>query len=136
MKLTFTIQIDTDDKNVIVQQTTPSTPVIQAVADCTQEKNEVVNSLKPTEVKPIIEENAQEEKQEEEAKPIKRGRPLGRKNANSKDKLKYKTIEPLPDDQLIPADFDSRYVTITKEDKVPRCCYEPLCFKKNDTRPI
>ena len=93
MKLTFTIQIDTDDKNVIVQQTTPATPVIQAVADCTQEKKEVVNSLKPTEVKPIIEENAQEEKQEEEAKPIKRGRPLGRKNANSKDKLKYKTIK-------------------------------------------
>lgn len=121
MKLTFTIQIDTDDKNVIVQQTTPATPVIQAVADCTQEKNEVVNSLKPTEVKPIIEENAKEEKQEEEAKPIKRGRLSGRKNANSKDKLNYKTIEPLPDDQLIPADFDSRYVTITKEDKVPRC---------------
>lgn len=136
MKLTFTIQIDTDDKNVIVQQTTPATPVIQAVADCTQEKKEVVNSLKPTEVKPIIEENAQEEKQEEEAKPIKRGRLPGGKNANSKDKLKYKTIEPLPDDQLIPADFDSRYVTITKEDKVPRCWIEPLCFKKNDTRPI
>lgn len=136
MKLTFTIQIDTDDNNVIVQQTTPSTPVIQAVADCTQEKNEVVNSLKPTEVKPIIEENAQEEKQEEEVKPVKRGRLSGRKNANSKGKLKYKTIEPLPDDQLIPADFDSRYVTITKEDKVPRCWIEPLCFKKNDTRPI
>lgn len=136
MKLTFTIQIDTDDKNVIVQQTTPSTPVIQAVADCTQEKNEVVNSLKPTEVKPIIEENAQEEKQEEEVKPVKRDRPSGRKNANSKAKLNYKIIEPLPDDQLIPADFDSRYVTITKEDKVPRCWIEPLCFKKNDTRPI
>lgn len=120
MKITFTIQIDTDDNNVIVQQTTPATPVIQAVADCTQEKEGVVNSLKPTEVKPIIEENVEEEKQEE-VKPIKRGRPLGRKNANSKDKLKYKTIEPLPDDQLIPADFDSRYVTITKEDKVPRC---------------
>lgn len=136
MKITFTIQIDTDANNVIVQQTTPSTPVIQAVADCTQEKNEVVNSLKPTEVKPIIEENAKEEKQEEEVKPVKRGRLSGRKNANSKDKLKYKTIEPLPDDQLIPADFDSRYVTITKEDKVPRCWIEPLCFKKNDTRPI
>lgn len=136
MKLTFTIQIDTDDKNVIVQQTTPSTPVIQAVADCTQEKNEVVNSLKPTEVKPIIEENAKEEKQEEEVKPVKRGRLSGRKNANSKAKLNYKIIEPLPDDQLIPADFDSRYVTITKEDKVPRCWIEPLCFKKNDTRPI
>lgn len=136
MKITFTIQIDTDDNNVIVQQATPETPVISTVADCTQEKKEVVNSLKPTEVKPIMEENAQEEKQEEEAKPIKRGRPSGRKNANSKDKLKYKTIEPLPDDQLIPADFDSRYVTITKEDKVPRCWYEPLCFKENDTRPI
>lgn len=130
MKLTFTIQIDTDDKNVIVQQTTPATPVIQAVADCTQEKKEVVNSLKPTEVKPMIEENV------EEVKPIKRGRPLGSKNANSKAKPKYKIIEPLPDDQLIPADFDSKYVTITKEDKVPRCWYEPLCFKENDSRPI
>lgn len=137
MKLTFTIQIDTDDKNVIVQQTTPATPVIQAVADCTQEKNEVLNSLKPTEVKPITEENVEEEKQEEEVKPIKRGRPLGSLNKVRKPKnTSRKIIEPLPDDQLIPADFDSKYVTITKEDKVPRCWYEPLCFKENGTRPI
>ena len=136
MKITFTIQIDTDDNNVIVQQATPETPVISAVADCTQEKNEVVNSLKTVEVKPIIEENIGEEKQGEEVKPIKKGRPSGGKNANSKDKPNYKIIEPLPDDQLIPADFDSRYVTITKGDKVPRCWIEPLCFKKNDTSPI
>lgn len=120
MKITFTIQIDTDDNNVIVQQTTPATPVIQAVADCTREKNEVVNSLKPTEVKPIIEENVEEEKQEEEVNPIKRGRPIGSKNKSTKTKRPWKKLEPLPDDQLIPADFDSRYVTITKEDKVPR----------------
>lgn len=119
MKITFTIQIDTDDNNVIVQQATPATPVIPMVADCTQEKKEEVNSLKPIEVKPIIEENIKEEKQEE-VKPIKKGRPIGSKNKSIKTNRPWKKLEPLPDDQLIPADFDSRYITIHKENKVPR----------------
>lgn len=101
MKITFTIQIDTEKENPVVIEGVPSTAttVKPTIESRPNTKTEVPVSAK--EIKPTM------------AKPKPKGKAHGSRE-----------LEPLPDDELIPRDFNSKYVTI-QNTKVEGTTYPP-----------
>lgn len=120
MRINFTIQIDTDDKNVIISQ-----PQLEPVAKETEPIITTVTQEQKSEVAPVIVEEKPEKELTEgvtvQPIPKKLGRPKGSKD-KKKDKKSgspWKQIEPLPEDKLIPEDFNSDNVTLVKSNTIP-----------------
>ena len=113
MKITFTIQIDTDKENPVVIESVPSTAttVKHPIEDKQPNiKTEVPVPVSAKEIKPVA---------------VKEIKPVAVKEIKPKGKCHgSRELEPLPDDMLIPADFNSKYVTIQNA-KVQGTSYPP-----------
>lgn len=103
MKITFTIQIDTEKENPVVIESVPSTSttVKNPIEDIPNVKTEVSVPVSAKEIKPTVTNL----------------KPKGKKHG-------HRELEPLPDDELIPKDFNSKYVTIQNA-KVEGTTYPP-----------
>lgn len=131
MRINFTIQIDTDDKNVIISQ-----PQLEPVAKETEPIITTVTQEQKSEVAPVIVEEKPEKELTEgvtvQPIPKKLGRPKGSKD-KKKDKKSgspWKQIEPLPEDKLIPEDFNSDNVTLVKSNTIPGVGISPYISRR------
>lgn len=133
MRINFTIQIDTDDKNVIISQ-----PQLEPVAKETETEPIIttVTQEQKSEVAPVIVEEKSEKELTEgvtvQPIPKKLGRPKGSKD-KKKDKKSgspWKQIEPLPEDKLIPEDFNSDNVTLVKSNTIPGVGISPYISRR------
>lgn len=105
MKITFTIQIDTDKENPVVIESVPSTSTTvkhQLEGKQSNIKTEVPVPVSAKEIKPVA---------------VKEIKPKDKRHGS-------RELEPLPDDMLIPADFNSKYVTI-QNTKIEGTTYPP-----------
>lgn len=118
MQITFTIQIDTDDKdkvvvkNVVPQQQPERRDTVTPVKDKGAEANSHTELKLPTEPvkavkKPVI------------------AQPNNEVTRSGNKAHKGRTLSPLPDDQLIPADFQSKYVVIPTDNPIQGVAYPP-----------
>lgn len=108
MKITFTIQIDTDKENPVVIESVPSTSttVKHPIEDIPASAKEI----KPAPAPVVVE-------KPKDTVAVKEIKPKGRHHGS-------RELEPLPDDMLIPADFNSKYVTMQNA-KVEGTTYPP-----------
>lgn len=120
MQITFTIQIDTDDKDkVVVKNVVPQQPAQpQQLGTATSAKIEGGKPNQHTELKlptkpvgtvkkPVI------------------AQPNNEVIRSGNKAHKGRTLSPLPDDQLIPADFQSKYVVIPTDNPIQGVAYPP-----------
>ena len=114
MKITFTIQIDTDKENPVVIESVPSTSttVKHPIEDIPAPAKEIkpIPAPAPAPAPVVV-------KKPKDTVAVKEIKPKGKRHSNRK-------LEPLPDDMLIPADFNSKYVTIQNA-KVQGTTYPP-----------
>lgn len=114
MQITFTIQIDTDDKDkVVVKNVVP-----QQLGTATSAKIEGGKPNQHTELK-LPTKAVETVKKPVIAQPNKEVTRSGNKAH------KGRTLAPLPDDQLIPADFQSKYVVIPTDNPIQGVAYPP-----------
>ena len=114
MKITFTIQIDTDKENPVVIESVPSTPttVKNPIEDIPAPAKEIKPALGPAPAPaPVV------VKKPKDTVAVKEIKPKGKRHGS-------RELEPLPDDMLIPSDFNSKYVTIQNA-KVQGTTYPP-----------
>lgn len=106
MKITFTIQIDTDKENPVVIESVPSTSntVKHPIEDIPTPAKEIKPVLGPA---PTPAPAPVAVKKPKDTVAVKEIKPKGKRHSS-------RELEPLPDDMLIPADFNSKYVTIAK----------------------
>lgn len=112
MKITFTIQIDTDKENPVVIESVPSTSttVKNPIEDIPAPANKIKPALGLASAPVVV-------KKPKDTVAVKEIKPKGKRHGS-------RELEPLPDDMLIPADFNSKYVTIQNE-KIEGTTYPP-----------
>lgn len=123
MQITFTIQIDTDDKDkVVVKNVVPQQPAQpQQLGTATSAKIEGGKPNQHTELKVST-------KPVEAVKAVKKpviAQPNKEVTRSGNKAHKGRTLAPLPDDQLIPADFQSKYVVIPTDNPIQGVAYPP-----------